>query len=170
MPHNSLLVSALTMFALAAASQPHAQDGALSSPRAYAMDPTMGQWLVHPCSRAGPYLGRSPMYWQPTEAQIQEVERAVDEAIEARKVNGKEASPLPLSAHVRRYIGVTTDRGVIIYGHIISPSWLHGADPQTLRASACHGRLDDWGIEFDVTLGSVTDISFSAGGPPGSRP
>lgn len=121
------------------------------------LPPIKGPALLKQCSRPTPR--HVDIYWQPTKADISELERRLviflDENAFGKKV-------LPLAAYHRQYVGFIKDGKRYIYGNFYTTN-PNGKLATIAPVIVCDGGKNFWGIVYSVESkkfqGAVTNGS-----------
>jgi hypothetical protein len=112
--------------------------------------------LLLQCSRPAPQGATS--YWEPSEAEIVELERALVEYLD--QLTGAERPPLGLTYH-RQYIGFARNGIKLIYGNFY-PGTEEVAEFENIRAAlVCDGGPSRWGVTYDPATRNFSGLAFN---------
>ena len=130
----------------------------------FILNSSSGKDLLNQCSRTTPkdFVG----FWRPSSRDVDELEVALSEYLEARRKAGQ-AMPPSAQAYHRQYVGFTRNSERFIYGNFYpanaaSDFWNGKEANQAL--AVCDGGPAFWGIVFRVSIKSFEEIQFNGRG------
>jgi uncharacterized protein len=116
---------------------------------------SLGKALLEQCSRNTP--GAVSAYWEPSETEIDNLEKELVRYMAAREKVGSERPPA--GAYHRQYVGVISYGIRLIYGNFYLPGF---GDPGTTRPMMiCDGGPSLWGVVFDPKTNTFSDMEFN---------
>jgi hypothetical protein len=121
---------------------------------------TVGPDLLEQCSRSTPTNVSG--FWEPTMAQIEELETHLVAYLAARAKSG-EAMPPGIAYH-RQYVGIISDGARRIYGNFYPG---RKSSRATIPVIICDGGPVFWGIEYDIETKTFMKPNFN--GPASIR-
>lgn len=148
-----------------------AQSMKLPSPRRFILPVSLGKELLAQCSRPNP--GENTKFWQPSSADIDALETALDKYLVEREKAGKEIPPKNLAYH-RQYVGFIrySDSGRepvrLIYGNFYPEGILsefggkHNESNEVV--DICDGGSALWGVVYRVSNKTFEDLAFNGPG------
>ena len=145
----ALLASYTPVLAAARLSFPDAGKFILSS--------SFGPQLLKQCSRSAPEGAKD--FWQPTAAEISELERLLILNLDARVKRG--AGVPPNGNYHRQYVGFTKGRVRFIYGNFYPGDLPYNSNEQAEPLITCDGGPVFWGVVFRVDSKQFEEPSFN---------
>ena len=112
-----------------------------------------GRRLLHPCSRQTPK--HSSAYWEPTDRDIDKLERGLLPYLNSLAMNG--AVLPPAQPYDRQYIGITQKGRRLIYINFF-PIEFRAYDPLHEVIDICDGGPKHWGLLFDPKRRVFSDL------------
>jgi len=122
----------------------------------YILPVTLGEALLHPCSRSVPKAITG--FWEPSETDIDNLEQHL--LIYMNGLDRAQSQRPPAEAYDRQYVGIVVHGAKLIYGNYFPPSFSkYGADQHPI--DICDGGPRHWGLIFHPKTKSFTDLSFT---------
>lgn len=149
---------ALTMSIFYVSAQSHAEARGYLFPTEgrNVLPPSLGQRLLHPCSRNAPKTKLS--FWQPKGSELDELERALEPYLLSLAREGKELPPA--GSYDRQYIGIVVGGRKLVYGNFFPPTFRE-FEPAHRVIDTCDPGPKLWGIVFDPASKKFSKLSFS---------
>ena len=148
-----------------------AQSMKLPSAGRFILPVSLGKELLAQCSRPNP--GANSQFWQPSSADIDVLETALDKYVAEREKAGKEIPPKNLAYH-RQYVGFIrhSDSGHepvrLIYGNFYPEgilSELRGNHNESTEVvDICDGGSALWGVVYRVSNKTFENLAFNGPG------
>jgi hypothetical protein len=117
---------------------------------------SLGKSLMHPCSR--PAIDNVTGFWEPSGAQIQEMETRLTKFLMRSFPAGPKVAPPP-GSYDSQYIGITRNGRHLIYGNFYPPG--QSEDHQTTTpVDVCDSGSNLWRIVFNPRTKTFSDLAM----------